>query len=95
VLYFRFSQNAYEVNLEPAADGLIISSEIGHYFGYEETRGIPDYAVPFAHGTKESLILEEAAQPQGRIARYVRDAVSGWVVYHFHDTSDSSPAKQL
>lgn len=94
-LYFRFEQNAYEVNLVPGQDGLIFASEVGHYFGYQETRGIPDFVVPFASAARESQLEDEAAKPQGRIARYIRDAVVDWSVYHFHDTSESSPAKQI
>lgn len=94
-LYFRFEQTAYEANLIPAADGLIFASEVGHYFGYQETRGISDYAVPFASAERESQLVDEAAKTQGRIARYIRDAVVDWSVYHFHDTSETSPAKQI
>jgi predicted ATPase len=94
-LYFRFEQNAYEVNLVPGQDALIFASEIGHYFGYQDSREIADYAVPFARASQESQLEDEAAKPQGRIARYVRDEVVDWSVYHFHDTSESSPAKQI
>jgi predicted ATPase len=95
-LYFRFGENAYEANLVPATDSLIFASEVGHYYGYPALRGIPvdDYAVPFATGSRESQLIEEAEKPEGKIARYVRDAVVDWSVFHFHDTSDSSPAKQ-
>lgn len=94
-LYFRFGLNAYEANFVPAADGLVLASELGHDFGYAQQRGIPDFAVSFASGAKESGLLKEAEEPGARIARYVWDTVTGWRLYHFHDTSDSSPAKQV
>ncbi len=79
----------------PGPDGLVFASELGHYFGYKEERGIDDYVIPFASASLESKLLEEAALPEGRIARYVRNAVVDWFVYHFHDTSESSPSKQM
>lgn len=86
-LSFRFGPNEYEVNLAPSPDGLIVASEVGHFFGQHHTR------VHFTSATLESQLEEGAAKADGRIARYIRDAVVDWSVFHFHDTSESSPAK--
>lgn len=88
-MFFRFGDNGYEVNLIPAQDRLIIASEVGHYYGYTLT---DDYKVQMGTG-EESHLNEEAANPQHRIANYVRRTVSSWSVFHFHDTSDTAPAK--
>jgi predicted ATPase len=76
----------------PSPDGVIIASEVGHYFGYSM---VDDYAVSFGSGIKESRLSEEAAESRGRIARYVRDAVTNWSVFHFHDTSETAPVKAV
>jgi predicted ATPase len=93
-LFFLFGENAYEVNLVPARDKLVFESELLHYYGYADTGGVPDDVVRLSVAGQESELEEEARKPEGRIARYVRQAVVDWSVYHFHDTSDSSPAKR-
>jgi predicted ATPase len=87
-LDFTFDQNSYGVKLRVAQDTLVV-----------------DYEGPFPNGLrtgghKESLLkivaerqLKQPGFPQAENAKEVLSWASNLVVYHFNDTSDSSPAK--
>jgi predicted ATPase len=87
-LDFTFDQNLYGFKLKAAQDTLIFENERVEYSGYWS------YAEPIAFGHKESKLEEAAQSYHNKIPQYVFPKVHNLVVYHFHDTSDSSPAKQ-
>lgn len=87
-LDFAFDQNAYGFKLKVAQDTLIFEYERVEYSGYW------NYGEPIAMGHKESRLEEAAQQYHNKIPKYVFPKVRNLVVYHFHDTSDESPAKQ-
>ena len=84
-----FGQNGYEFALVPTADNrLVFSNESTLYTG-------PYVAAPsrkhLGSGHFEARLRERKDDP-GAYAKkgppyYVFDAISSWVVYHFHDTS--------
>lgn len=80
---FQFAQCVYDFTLDAAQDTLIFAHEGVHLL----TQGSADMA-----GHKESQ-LDEMAQAKG-ISRAALPDVRHLAVHHFHDTSDSSPAKQ-
>ncbi len=86
---FRDEINQYEINLQPTnADELVPQLEWVYYWNRSE------YSSPMGEGL--SRIGKEAgisAQKSTRIARYVRDHLDRWRLYHFHDTSSTSPMK--
>lgn len=86
-LSFSFDQHTYRFKLKAAQDSLV--------FEYEqvENSGKLSNSEELGVGHKESK-LEEATASNTRIPRSVFPKVSNLVAYHFHDTSDSSPAKQ-
>ncbi len=91
-LRFEFGKNRYEVDAVPAVgDTLIIRDEAATYFGFGR---MEKWRVALAQAAKESRLRHEAQDPAHRIAAHVLRAVSGWAVAHFHDTSDTAPAKQ-
>lgn len=93
---FDFGSNAYSFILKPAAgDVLIFEDERIYYDGFHhgDYQSI-GWSTPIGMGHKESALEEEAKTSQGKVSQYVLQAVQNWVVYHFHDTSDSSPAKK-
>ena len=86
-----FGQNGYEFELKPTVDNRFI-------FNREETffRGnVGPIKTPLNSGDFESK-LKTAVQdgPQKNIADYVYSAISSWVVYHFHDTSDTAAIRR-
>lgn len=87
-LDFAFDQNSYGFKLKAAQDALIFEYERVNYSGYWS------YGEPIAVGHKESKLEEAAKSYHNKIPQYVFPKVRNLVVYHFHDTSDTSPAKQ-
>lgn len=85
---FEFSQNAYGFKLNVVQDSLVFEYERVEYSGHWQ------YAEPIARGHKESQLEEAAIESRNKIPQYVLPKVRNLVVYHFHDTSESSPAKQ-
>ena len=85
-----FGQNGYEFALVPTSDNrLIFSNEAGIYSGFGVGgKPKPEY---FGSGHSEAKLLSFKDYP-GVIGSkgppyYVYNAISNWVVYHFHDTS--------
>jgi predicted ATPase len=87
-LDFAFDQNAYGFGLKAVQDTLIFEEERVRYGGYW------NYGEPIAVGHKESKLEEAAASYKNKIPKHVFPKVRNLAVYHFHDTSNTSPAKQ-
>lgn len=87
-LDFAFDQNSYGFKLKAVQDTLIFEYERVEY------SGLWNYAEPIAVGHKESKLEEAAESYKNKIPKHVFPKVTNLVVYHFHDTSDTSPAKQ-
>lgn len=87
-LDFAFDQNSYGFKLKAVQDTLIFEYERVEYSGYWS------YGEPLAVGHKESKLEEAAESYKNKIPKHVFPKVRNLVVYHFHDTSDTSPVKQ-
>ena len=88
---FLKERNQYALELEPTnADELIPASEWA-YFWIKSQYPNP-YGESLARLGKEAGI--SATTPQSATASYVRDHFDRWRLYHFHDTSSSSPMKK-
>ena len=91
---FRFDASAYHFSLIPAGGRLVFSSE---EFSSETTGffGRDSYAHTFlGSGHAESLLNDIDEARTDTFAAYVRKAIAGWRVYHFHDTSATAPVRQ-
>ncbi len=88
-LDFVVGQNSYGFKLKAAQDTLVFEDERVEYSGYWH------YGEPIAVGHKESKLEEAAQSYHNKIPQYVFPKMRNLVVYHFHDTSDTSPAKQM
>jgi len=88
-LDFEFEKNAYGFKLNATNDVLIFEEEYVSYNGEQPSR------EAIASGRKESGLEDAVESDSGRIPQHVFPKVRNLVVYHFHDTSDSSPTKQL
>jgi predicted ATPase len=85
---FQDGRNQYEIILRPTeADELVPGVERVCY--WDKVR-YPDrpFDEIIARDGKEAGISDS---PNGRIANYVRDHLDRWRLYHFHDTSSTSP----
>jgi predicted ATPase len=87
-----FGRNAYSCELVPTIDdSLVFAQETCYWHG----SGFPTpYVVDLGSGHKESRLPQEAEKFKGKIASHVLESIKGWIVYHFHDTSDSSQLKK-
>lgn len=85
---FAFDSNAYGFKLIPSQDTLVFRSENVKY------SGLWNYGESIATGHKESKLEEAAESYKNKIPKHVFPMVRGLMVHHFHDTSDSAPAKQ-
>ena len=50
--------------------------------------------MPLGSGHLETMLHDEVTRHPGGIAERVRDNLARWRIYHFHDTSSSSPMKK-
>lgn len=80
-----FGRNGYRFALVPAGKRLIFTREETYFSG--------DFAKvwrPLGSGHEEARLPEAGDS----FAPYVRAGVRSWRIYHFHDTSTSSPIRQ-
>jgi predicted ATPase len=90
-----FAKNGYEFSLLPTPDNrLVFSDETTVFFGnFTKDR------LPLGSGHFEARLKDHKDDP-GRwgasrgVPSYVFDAISSWVVYHFHDTSLNSAVRR-
>ena len=94
---FRFGDNGYEFALVPTADNrLIFAEETAVFFGGSWTK---EYRESLGSGHAEAQ-LKNRKDDSGNWgakhgpAYYVYNAVSSWVVYHFHDTSETAGVRR-
>lgn len=91
LISFQDEKNQYEITLKPAENDTLFPSE--EFVYYWNKALYPKKAL--GHGL--SRIGNEAGISQDsndRIAGWVRKHLGSWRVYHFHDTSTSSPMKK-
>lgn len=93
-VHFRISfndeVNQYEINLAPTSqDTLSIGREVVYFWDKSAYTG-PVGRFPSKVGSEAGI----SATSQSGIASYVRSHLDRWRLYHFHDTSTSSPMKR-
>lgn len=90
-----FDPNCYDVTLEPTTDNrLIFKNEVIEFHASPNSR----YESVFrsiGEGHSESKLKEHSESGRNStIAQHIYEAVSSWVVYHFHDTSDTAALRR-
>jgi predicted ATPase len=90
-----FGRNGYEFALLPTPDNrLVFSNETAVFFG-----NLTEERSSLGSGHFEAK-LKDRKDEGGRwgasrgVPSYVFDAISSWVVYHFHDTSPNGPVRR-
>ena len=83
--------NQYEIRLTTASGDELSPLEEAVYF-WDKNR----YEQPYGEGlvARSSGEAGISTTTTSRIARYVREHLDSWRVYHFHDTSSTSPIKK-
>jgi predicted ATPase len=91
-LYFENEALQYRLELSPTSDdGLFPSSET--LYAWDRNQNSTPHSQglqPWQHG-REAGISDPA---NNRETMFVRSRIQGWRVYHFHDTSSSSPMRK-
>lgn len=82
-----YFENIYRARLVPAQDDRLIFDEERAFFHNKKQYQHP-YDEPLGTGHSESQL------DSTKVGRRVKQAMSGWRVYHFHDTGDASPMKR-
>jgi predicted ATPase len=87
---FKEGVNQYYIELEPTAgDRLQPGSEMVCFWDKQQ------YPKPYASGLAPRGAEAGISDPESRrISRYVRGHLGSWRLYHFQDTSSSSPMKK-
>lgn len=80
-----FGNNGYEIALTPTAGNGFIFVREQFYWDYT------DQHFPLGMGHAET---QSGNGKYPNVAAYVVPSVRSWIVYHFHDTSESAPMKQ-
>lgn len=89
-IVFRNERNQYAIDLEPTdGDELLPSLEVVYYS--DRGKSSQPYSEVIARAGKEAGI---GAPKSTQVAGYVRDHLDRWRLYHFHDTSSTSPMKR-
>ncbi|SHE22901.1 AAA family ATPase [methanotrophic endosymbiont of Bathymodiolus puteoserpentis (Logatchev)] len=85
---FYFDNNGYKFDLIPTNDNRLIFEREVSWFAGMLFDSQP--SVNLGTGHEESKLKEAKDQ----YSPYVRESVSNWRVYHFHDTSETAKVKQ-
>jgi predicted ATPase len=84
--FLRFGRNGYQFTLEPTIDGRVVFTEERMFFDGEHA---PVWQL-LGNGQTEAE-LKGSTQP---IAKHCYEAISGWKIFHLHDTSDTAGVKR-
>ncbi len=84
-------ENKYQAQLVPAQDERLIFEQESAFF-HDKIRYDRPCEDSLGTGHRETHLKSSTVS---KVAIRVRRAMSGWRVYHFHDTSDESPMKHL
>jgi len=90
---FHFRPLGYEFRLEPTVDGKFIFAD--ERTAFDRIGGGTAAWRSIGQGQRESVLRERAknsADP--KFLESVADSMSSWVVYHFHDTSDTAAMRR-
>ena len=86
---FTFGENAYQFSLIPAGSRLVFDQEEILLFDDGEV-----YTELLGRGHDESKLEDADEEKLETFGLYVREAIAGWRIYHFHDTSAAAPVRQ-
>lgn len=87
---FHDKRNQYAVHLEPTdADELVPIFEVVYF--WDKAKYPQPYSEVIQRAGKEAGI---SGKTSSTVAGYVRDHLGSWRLYHFHDTSSTSPMKK-
>lgn len=91
----EFGSNAYDIKLESTSDDRLIFRDERIEFHPGGQSAFTDVNRSIGEGHSESKLKERASEGWNReVAKHIYNAVSGWTVYHFHDTSETAAMRR-
>lgn len=87
---FQDEQNQYKIILQPTENDELVPELEKVYFWDKEKYSSP-YQEIISRDKKEAGI---SVKSNSKVANFVRDHLDSWRLYHFHDTSSTSPMKK-
>ncbi len=92
--HLHFGLNGYEFFLEPTSENTFVFSDERILYDGDPPRTWP-VNRSIGGGHKESKLKEQLKDDNNRtISGFIHRSISSWVVYHFHDTSDTAPMRR-
>ncbi len=88
-----FGQNSYEFALSPTLDNSFFFSDETCFF-HDRSKHEKPFEHPIGSGHKETKMHDALKSKHRGIVYHVLENMKSWIVYHFHDTSESSRMKQ-
>lgn len=85
---FYFAKNGYKFDLVPTADNRLIFLNEESWFGGVFYDSTPSKSLGSGHDESKLKDAKDKYSP------YVRESVSSWRVYHFHDAGEKAKVKQ-
>jgi predicted ATPase len=85
---FYFANNGYKFDLVPTTDNRLIFEREISWFGGVYYPGNSSAVLGSGHDESKLKTATDKYSP------YVRDSISNWRVYHFHDTGEKARVKQ-
>jgi predicted ATPase len=92
--HLHFDENGYDFDLQPTADNSLVYADERILYDGNPPRTFPvDRSI--GRGHKESLLKAQLGDAKnGSISGFIYRSISSWIVYHFHDTSDTAPMRR-
>jgi predicted ATPase len=92
--HLHFDVNGYEFSLQPTADNSFVYADERILYDGDPPRTFPvDRSIGGGH--KESALKGQLGDVKNRtISGFIYRSISSWVVYHFHDTSDTAAMRR-
>lgn len=96
VAKLRFGNNGYEVSFVPTSDNRLIFAEekVGYFAGQIVSDSLKSLGSGHAEAKLKNRKDEPGATARHGVPYYVFNAISSWVVYHFHDTSATAGVRR-
>ncbi|MEN6575008.1 MAG: AAA family ATPase [Phycisphaerales bacterium] len=89
-----FGPNGYRFKLMPTADETFIINDEARYYCDKGTSGWWEMGSGYATPRLLEERKERGVVGPRSVASYVYDAISSWMIYHFHDTSNVAPMRR-
>lgn len=87
---FQDERNQYKIILQPTENDELVP-ELEKVYFWDKSQYTSPYQEIISRDKKEAGI---SVKSKSKIANYVRDHLDSWRLYHFHDTSSTSPMKK-